>query len=276
MSTRFRLQWVRLLSGSAIALGVIIAPAMAQSPEQTETASPPTEPISATQQRAARPTLRLNSEGTPVTELQALLKLLGYYSGEVSGRYGEETQTAVAQFQQAADLSVDGIVGPATWNRLLPSPPSADNPPATSSDQAVGATAEATPVATNPTDTPATGPAEASPVATTAASPTAAAETSSEPPATSESASDSPAPAEPTPARTNTNPPVELPVLKQGMYGPAVARLQQRLQALGFYRGAIDGIFGPATEQAVQQAQRQYRLTPDGIVGAATWSALLR
>ncbi|NEQ29737.1 MAG: peptidoglycan-binding protein [Leptolyngbya sp. SIO4C5] len=48
------------------------------------------------------------------------------------------------------------------------------------------------------------------------------------------------------------------------------------LQDGQFNGGAIDGIFGPATEQAVQQAQRQYRLTPDGIVGAATWSALLR
>ncbi|NJO08468.1 MAG: hypothetical protein HC873_01115 [Leptolyngbyaceae cyanobacterium SL_1_1] len=84
------------------------------------------------------------------------------------------------------------------------------------------------------------------------------------------------APSTPATSTTSSAAPVELPILRRGMYGPAVARLQQRLQGLGFYNGAIDGIFGPGTEQAVQQAQQQYRLSPDGIVGSATWSALLR
>ncbi|MBD2260149.1 peptidoglycan-binding protein [Pseudanabaena sp. FACHB-2040] len=58
------------------------------------------------------------------------------------------------------------------------------------------------------------------------------------------------------------------------MTGPAVNRLQERLRVLGFYRGAVDGVFGTQTENAVKQAQRQYNLEPDGIVGPATWSAI--
>ncbi|MEO1400803.1 MAG: peptidoglycan-binding protein [Cyanobacteria bacterium J06635_1] len=70
--------------------------------------------------------------------------------------------------------------------------------------------------------------------------------------------------------------PVALPVLRQGMSGPAVTRLQTRLQALGFYEGPIDGSFGPQTEIAVQGVQARNQLEADGIVGPATWSVLLR
>ncbi|PSN17081.1 peptidase, partial [filamentous cyanobacterium CCP5] len=64
------------------------------------------------------------------------------------------------------------------------------------------------------------------------------------------------------------------PLLRLGAEGEAVSRLQRQLQALGFYQGSIDGIFGPRTEQAVKAAQESYELTPDGIVGPATWRAL--
>ncbi|NJO08469.1 MAG: peptidoglycan-binding protein [Leptolyngbyaceae cyanobacterium SL_1_1] len=126
-------QWLQLVALSAIASSLAVGAATAQSPAQPsdnniEDASP-TEATSATQRPTARPTLRLNSEGEPVAELQALLKLLGLYSGAVDGVYNEATQAAVIGFQQAASLSADGIVGPATWNRLLPSPPSVENPP---------------------------------------------------------------------------------------------------------------------------------------------------
>lgn len=36
----------------------------------------------------------------------------------------------------------------------------------------------------------------------------------------------------------------------------------------------IDGIFGPATENAVIAAQRRFGLTPDGIVGRLTWDEI--
>jgi peptidoglycan hydrolase-like protein with peptidoglycan-binding domain len=48
------------------------------------------------------------------------------------------------------------------------------------------------------------------------------------------------------------------------------------LQARGFLQGAVDGVFGAATETAVKAAQQRYGLETDGIVGASTWDALLR
>jgi peptidoglycan hydrolase-like protein with peptidoglycan-binding domain len=60
------------------------------------------------------------------------------------------------------------------------------------------------------------------------------------------------------------------------MRGSAIAQLQERLRSLGFFSGSIDGVFGEATQAAVKAAQQKFNLQPDGIVGSATWSALLR
>lgn len=64
------------------------------------------------------------------------------------------------------------------------------------------------------------------------------------------------------------------PILRNGAEGPAVIRLQQRLQALGLYDGPIDGGFGDITEDAVKAAQSNAGLEVDGIVGPATWQAI--
>ena len=80
-----------------------------------------------------RTILKLGAQGTDVTEVQALLKLLGYYEDVVDGRYAESTLIAVTRFQEAAGLSQDGILGLQTWAKLLPAAetlPSAETKPA--------------------------------------------------------------------------------------------------------------------------------------------------
>lgn len=67
-----------------------------------------------------RPIIKVGSSGADVSELQAVLKLLGYYTGLVDGMFTEKTAMAVSLFQQAAGLDADGIVGADTWNRLFP------------------------------------------------------------------------------------------------------------------------------------------------------------
>jgi peptidoglycan hydrolase-like protein with peptidoglycan-binding domain len=68
-----------------------------------------------------------------------------------------------------------------------------------------------------------------------------------------------------------------LPTLKQGDTGPAVALLQRLLVIYGYPTivGAVDGSFGPKTYNAVVQFQRDQNLTKkDGVVGSETWNQL--
>ncbi len=161
---------------------------------------------------ASRRTLRVGNQGEDVRELQAALKLLGYFTGTIDGVFGGQTEAAVRRFQSAADITSDGIVGAVTWASLFP-----------------------------PADTF---------TRTSASNPT------------------------PPPANPSSEP--DYPILRRGARGDAVIRLQQRLQAGGFLQGTADGVFGAETETAVKAAQRRYGLAPDGIVGPATWEALLR
>lgn len=63
--------------------------------------------------------------------------------------------------------------------------------------------------------------------------------------------------------------------LKKGSRGEDVSELQTILTAMGYECGAIDGIFGSKTLAAVKAFQADHNLTKDGIVGSATWGALL-
>ncbi len=164
-----------------------------------------------------RPAIKLGSRGSSVSELQAALKLLGFYSETVDGIFSQSTAAAVSKFQEAAGIAPDGIVGQDTWNRLFPASPGAiENPIAN-------------------------------------------------------------APTTPENSQINAQPqPTNFPVLRRRMRGPAVRELQERLRAKGFLRVRADGVFGPETQAAVKAAQRQYQLPADGIVGRATWEALLR
>ena len=206
-----------------------------------------------------RPILKIGSRGAEVSELQAALKLLGYFTGTVDGIYGESTAIAVSRFQQSSGLTADGITGSATWARLFPNPSTAQMPSPTSSTSP----ASGFPV---PSSLQTTRPASGFPVPASLPSTMSGSDRNS--PFTTPQNS----PSTVNPQSTA----VALPILRQGMRGSAVAQLQERLRTLGFFRGTADGIFGTATQAAVKAAQENFNLEPDGIVGAATWSALMR
>ncbi len=65
------------------------------------------------------------------------------------------------------------------------------------------------------------------------------------------------------------------PLTQLGDRGPAVKTAEASLQKLGYYRGALDSTFGTELLAAVKSFQGQYGLTPDGILGAATWGKLI-
>ncbi|MGO0861638.1 peptidoglycan-binding domain-containing protein [Clostridioides difficile] len=57
------------------------------------------------------------NSGNPVHLAQMLLKACGYSIG-VDSIFGSETYTRIRSFQSSNSLSVDGIVGARTWERL--------------------------------------------------------------------------------------------------------------------------------------------------------------
>ncbi len=86
----------------------------------------PPNPTPSTECDPAAQTIKKLSTGPLVTRLQNLLAERGFNPGAVDGIFGDNTDSAVKQFQQANSLSVDGIVGPNTWKALCASSP---NPP---------------------------------------------------------------------------------------------------------------------------------------------------
>ncbi len=73
--------------------------------------------------------------------------------------------------------------------------------------------------------------------------------------------------------------PAQAPVYKDttlynGCSGEEVRALQQALIDLGYFKGTADGRFGDQTEEAVRAFQQNNGLTPDGLAGTKTRSAL--
>ncbi|MGI6315487.1 MAG: peptidoglycan-binding protein [Christensenellales bacterium] len=107
-----------------------------------------------------RALLKLGSTGEQVKLLQARLKELLYYGGEISGVYDDATRLAVGAFQGKNNLTRDGCAGPKTLAKLY-------------SDGAIAATSapSGTPTA-SPSATP-TVSASATPTASPSAAPSA-------------------------------------------------------------------------------------------------------
>ena len=63
-------------------------------------------------------TLQLNSNSTDVKKLQQRLDELGFYTGNITGNFGEKTRDAVIAFQKAAGLTADGIAGKRTLEAI--------------------------------------------------------------------------------------------------------------------------------------------------------------
>ena len=61
---------------------------------------------------------KMGSRGEEVRQIQQKLRDLAFYTGEVDGIFGLQTQKAVIAFQRSRGLSADGIVGKNTLSAL--------------------------------------------------------------------------------------------------------------------------------------------------------------
>ncbi len=138
-------------------------------------------------------TLREGDTGESVKRLQQRLKDLQYYNGVVDGKYGSGTVTAVQSFQSMNGLTVDGIAGPATQQRLYGDSSSANKVPGS---------------------------------------------------------------------------------LKQYDESADVRDMQYALYELGYFQGAINGIYGDSTLNSVKEFQMINGLVVDGVAGNATLNLL--
>lgn len=89
----------------------------APAPASSSSNNSNTQPTNPSQQQTS-PLLQAGSRGAEVTELQARLRVLGYFKQEPTGFFGEITKNAVMDFQRHWNLVTDGLVTQSTWNKL--------------------------------------------------------------------------------------------------------------------------------------------------------------
>jgi peptidoglycan hydrolase-like protein with peptidoglycan-binding domain len=234
--------------------------------------------------------LQLGDRGSQVSALQESLTAAGFASGD-DGIFDQATQKAVMRFQQAKGLTVDGIVGPQTLAELPaiggPTPssprrnPSTRSTPRTTTNRSTSrdastrstsrdasnrstsrdASTRSTSRTTTSRSTPRDTSTRSTPRDTSTRSTPRDTSTRSTPRTTTSRSTLRDTSTRPTPRTTTSrlNTPSTTPS------STATQALQKRLQELGFYRGEIDGIWGPQTQAAVEAAQRSYDVSASDL-----------
>lgn len=103
-----------LFAGTATANAAPVTPSMAPTGAAT-----PMSIEGLCNYNGTHPTISYGDTGSAVSHAQCLLKNYhGYSYVSIDGIFGSDTRTAVKDLQARYGLTVDGIVGPATWDAL--------------------------------------------------------------------------------------------------------------------------------------------------------------
>lgn len=235
-------------------------------------------------------TLVLNDMGPDVKELQTHLAELGYYTGQITGRYGETTKSAVTAFQEDFGLEQSGQADSATQALLFATLYRPLHVGSSGTDVTrlqtrltilgyytgkitgvyLDATADAVNAFQEKMGMTATGDADGD---------TQSLVYSSDARSRSGAAVVTPEPEKDTEIVDGNNPDaIETVAYKKrlayGSSGKNVKLLQQRLTDLGYYEGPVSGNFQGNTRNAVKAFQTQNGLAVDGVVGKKTWDLL--
>lgn len=209
------------------------------------------------------PALEIYSRGPEVILAQYILHQEDYLRVSPSGLFRSLTAEAVREFQREHDIDADGVIGERTWSALLEYDTPAEKLDISEAEvEAVRDEAEEVEE----------GSAEKEPEELK--------EEVEEDRVEDEDAADesgvvSEIEAEETPAAEDVSgPEQERPILREGDRGDAVEEAQQLLRRNGFYKGAIDGIYGHQMKLAVLKFQKAAGLNVDGVLGPSTWNNL--
>ena len=247
--------------------------------------------------------MRLNDRGDAVADLQSQLKLLGFYTGSITGEFNSATEKALKNFQKEHALTVDGVAGKKT-NALLAALTAGKGgassaPAAQPTVQPAGITAQNVVVMREGTKGVAvtnlqqrlkelgylTDQADGVVGKNTmnavkafqqknglTADGIAGLETQQKLYSANAVSAVTASSAVPTPAYAKQ--PNLKATLKVGSSGDEVRMLQERLVVLNYYNSGVDSIYGSGTAQAVTLFQKNNDLTADGVAGSKTLTKL--
>ena len=220
-------------------------------------------------------TLKLNSTGTAVTQLQTDLKQLGYYYGSITGKFGDLTEKAVKEFQKAKGLNADGVAGRKTLDMIEKAIKDAGGSTNDSTTGLkVGSTGEK--VIQLQQDLTALGyyygdiTGHYGSLTKTAVKKFQKAKGITQDGVAGTTTLNAIAKALGGSSGSGTT----TGSLRRGDKGPAVLELQTMLKKLNYYYADLTGSFGSKTEQAVRKFQDDQNLTVDGIAGLKTIATL--
>ena len=228
---------------------------------------------------SAGTTLKLNSQGTKVSQLQTDLKQLGYYSAEITGNFGAKTEAAVKAFQKAKGLTADGVAGTKTLNAIAAAVDKAggSSSGSSSTNMKLGSTGTAVSALQQNLTTLGyyygdvtghygnlTQQAVKKFQKAKGLTQDGVASTATLNAITSALKN----------AGVDVGPGTVATTLREGDKGTAVTELQTMLKKLNYYYGSVTGSFGSLTKQAVRKFQDDNKLTVDGVAGPATINKL--
>ena len=228
---------------------------------------------------SAGTTLKLNSQGTKVSQLQTDLKQLGYYYAEITGNFGEKTEAAVKAFQKAKNLTADGVAGKKTLDAIAAAVDKAggSSSGSSSTNMKLGSTGTAVSALQQNLTTLGyyygdvtghygnlTQQAVKKFQKAKGLTQDGVASTATLNAITSALKN----------AGVDVGPGTVATTLREGDKGTAVTELQTMLKKLNYYYGSITGSFGSLTKQAVRKFQDANKLTVDGVAGPATINKL--